>query len=145
MSSITQLSATTLDELGVLLFQSAVDHLAWLDVERGELVTGLVVEHALTDSRRYLWVPVGSESDRIGVLGAFAETITDPDVRERVHDAIYATMYGPGAFRRVRDVLYECGLVDLWHDHVAQVKRGTAREWLNRRGVTFAEDAERAR
>lgn len=135
---MTPLSAEMLDELGSLLLRSTgVDHVVWLDLEQGQLV---ILDATPDDPDRYVRVPVGDESGRLGILEGFMETLTDTALQVQVRDAIWGAMFGPGAFRRVKDVLDENGAMDLWYAYDAKIKRGTARRWLMRRGVAFTEE-----
>jgi hypothetical protein len=43
---------------------------------------------------------------------------------------------GRGAFRRLKDVLAEVGLLDEWYEIDGDSKRGRARRWLSDEGYT---------
>lgn len=59
-----------------------------------------------------------------------------------VQEAIWAAMFGPGSFARVREVLDENRAMDLWLAYAAKNGRATARGWLVRHGVVFTETAD---
>lgn len=156
------LTDSTIWELGNLLDTSndAGQH-AWLDTETGELliVTSTydleedaeggeaepvsrlhdwmederrLVATILADTTgRYLRVPIGADHAVPGVLSAFARTLTDP----RLQDEVYDAMRGRGAFRRVKDLLYRRGAIDLWHRFDEERTRALALEWLESKGI----------
>lgn len=156
------LTDSTIWELGNLLDTSndASQH-AWLDTETGELliVTSTydleedaedgeaepvsqlhgwmederrLVATILADTTgRYLRVPIGANHAVPGVLSAFARTLTDP----RLQDEVYDAMRGRGAFRRVKDLLYQRDAIDLWHRFDEERTRALALEWLESKGI----------
>lgn len=95
-----------------------------------------LAERILQDPERYRRVETEGSPPR---LHEFIRSVDDPELREALHDARQG---GRGAYRRVRDVLNDRGLEDLWHDFQRRADLELARDWLASRGLIDDPDDE---
>jgi hypothetical protein len=76
---------------------------------------------------RYLFVPNEGSHEAWEDMSAFATTVNDPAIRDRLLDAID----GRGAFSRFRRVLEDHEtLRAAWYSYSAEARAGRARQWL---------------
>jgi Uncharacterised protein family (UPF0158)/Plasmid pRiA4b ORF-3-like protein len=112
----------------------------YLDLVTGEVIDaaitnpGMVGEDAIdveAEPDRWLEVPNLGSRDGWRDMAAFADSVTDADL----HDRLLRSIEGRGAFRRFRDVVAEENLVHAWIDFSADRRSGRAREYLVNEGI----------
>ena len=86
-------------------------------------------QRILDDEDRYRRIPSTSTPGR---LHDFIHSVEDAALRQQLWDAERG---GRGAYRRVRGVLREQGLEQMWHDYEAEADRRLALDWLRSEGL----------
>lgn len=130
-----------LDDLDVAMSTGGFDEPGgYLNTETGEVVPAFLTNEEETDDATDVegpeWIYVESDDSRTQWrdMEAFAETVTDPTLRDHFLRAIT----GKGAFRRFKDVLHQDAdeqTCARWFLERDDAKLGRARELLARHGI----------
>ena len=81
------------------------------------------------------WVPLPGKFHvhEWSIMNDFSHSIADDDVREQLLRAIHGT----GAFRYFKDLVFQHGIRDQWHQFKLQALERIAADWLDARGVAI--------
>ncbi|MDR2572314.1 MAG: UPF0158 family protein [Oscillospiraceae bacterium] len=85
----------------------------------------------------YIAAPSQWDLDEYNIMEEFVGAVTDPHKNELLSVAIE----GRGAFRRFKDTLYRVDLIDLWYTFKNNAFIEIAREWCERNGIEYVENA----
>lgn len=115
----------------------------YLDLHTGEVCDDVLTDEAMVgdsaidvdeDPDRWLWVECTGSREGWDDMAAFAARQRDPQLRERLEQAIE----GRGAFRRFRDLVHREDVSAQWRVFSDDRRLGRARGLLAREGIRVA-------
>lgn len=107
----------------------------WMDTDEIERL----YEQIKSDRKRYLDIPTHSSSEGYQEMQAFAETVKDENLKEK----LWIALDGRGAFRRFKDVLL--GYPEerqRWFKFKEERLKSEINEWLEENEIELAEEEE---
>ena len=115
------------DDIEYIEFDEVPELPEWIEDE-----IELGIEILLDESDRYIRIPERTASSAYQSMAEFIETVSDPDLKEK----LTAALNGKGAFRKFKDVLIDYPKErKRWHGFNAKAMKKEITEWLQSLGV----------
>jgi hypothetical protein len=127
-------SFTSEDECGGFLDDEEMDQEgADLQSLPGWQREAILKRREISESDDWLPLPDKFHVHEWSIMNDFTQSIADDDVRQQLLRAIHGT----GAFRYFKDLVFQHGIRDQWHQFKLQALERIAADWLDARGVTI--------
>jgi hypothetical protein len=117
------------DDIEYIEFDEVPELPEWMEDE-----IELGIEILLDKSDRYIRIPERTASLAYQSMAEFIETVSDPDLKEKLS----AALNGKGAFRKFKDVLIDDPKErKRWHGFNAKAMKKEITEWLKSQGICY--------